>query len=166
MCAELTRRFVVYNTAGYLVPTPFALPAASPPNFSILKATATQHLPLHAKSPHIRVVSNGPTFHDRVLVKDIYNNYLRLLLSDILWLKGEGNYTRVVTSAKQYVLRVYLGDFLASLPADVFVRVHKSYGVNLRVVEAIRPRALVIHTQEVPLSKSYRDEILARFERY
>lgn len=106
------------------------------------------------------------TLTDRVFIRDVYNNYTRLMLDSILWAKGEGNYTRIVTSEKQFVVRMYLGDFLKTVPGEGFVRAHKSYLINLCAVEEIRPTNVLISETEIPLAKSYRKEILLRFSKY
>jgi DNA-binding LytR/AlgR family response regulator len=48
------------------------------------------------------------------------------------------------------------------LPNDEFMRVHKSYIVALKRIEKIERHQLTIGMVQVPLSGSYRDELLER----
>ncbi len=103
---------------------------------------------------------------DRMFIKDHMNNYKLVMMDDILWAKGEGNYTRIVTTHGYYLIRVFLGDFLRNMPADSFARIHKSYMINLRSVTEIRAGNVLIEDTEIPLAKSYRNNVLTRFQTY
>ena len=49
-----------------------------------------------------------------------------------------------------------------TLPADRFMRIHRSYIVNLDAVDGIGHNKVVIGTEELPVSESYR----GRFKEY
>jgi two-component system, LytTR family, response regulator len=53
---------------------------------------------------------------------------------DILWLEAAGNYTRIHTRTAQYTVRSTLVALLETLPADRFVRIHKSTVVNVNEI--------------------------------
>lgn len=91
---------------------------------------------------------------DLLFIKNVDKVYKRLLVKDILWMKGEGNYTRIITANKQHIVRKYLGTVLNSVPSSNFVRVHKSYIVNMKAVEEIRPSSVLINGQLLPVAKS------------
>ncbi|RYZ49063.1 MAG: LytTR family transcriptional regulator, partial [Chitinophagaceae bacterium] len=52
--------------------------------------------------------------------------------------------------------------FLAELNCENFVRVHRSFVVNLQKVEKINHTYLVIDDKQVPLSRNYREPLLSR----
>jgi len=91
---------------------------------------------------------------------------LSFVTNTVLWVKGEGNYTRLVTAGEQFLIRAYLSEMLLKLPVDIFLRVHKSYGINLKAVEEIRPTCVLIEDAEVPVYQAYRPEMTRCFERH
>lgn len=97
-------------------------------------------------------------FKDTLFIKD-QHIYLKLKHSDIQWLKAEGNYTMIHTAKKKHLVRGKLKELQAMLPATFF-RLHKSYVVNLRMVEAVQPTAVTVADEEVPLGKMYREELM------
>ena len=97
-------------------------------------------------------------FKDTLFIKDQHIS-LKLRHSDIQWLKAEGNYTMIHTASKKHLVRGKLKDFQAMLPATFF-RLHKSYVVNLHMVESVQPTVVTVAGEEVPLGKMYRDELM------
>ena len=104
------------------------------------------------------------------------NNKTRLdyvRLDDVLFLKGDGNYTFIhAVNGQSYhtsrVLREY-EDILCNLKSP-FVRVHKSYIINLRYAEGFRHDAnrglLLSNGTLIEVSRRRKDEVLMRFREY
>ncbi|PHS05910.1 MAG: hypothetical protein COA88_11580 [Kordia sp.] len=107
-----------------------------------------------------------PPLTDILFIKKVNKVYIRLLENDIIWLKGEGNYTRIITTTKQHIVRKYLGALLKSIPSSYFVRIHKSYVVNMRAVEEIHPTSVLINGQKLPLAKSYYKSMMSKVNCY
>lgn len=62
---------------------------------------------------------------------------VRLQLAAILYLEAMKDYTRIVTKDRQYLVLTTLSDLLEKLPAQKFVRIHRSYAVNRDRVTAV-----------------------------
>lgn len=90
--------------------------------------------------------------HDGNLVKVSYN--------DILWLKGDGNYTTLVTRKSVISVRNILKDFESVLPAEKFMRIHKSYIVQLAEIEAINTKEVKVGTDLVPVGRTYYHDLI------
>lgn len=103
---------------------------------------------------------------DRMFVKNQMNHYKLLMIEDILWAKGEGNYTCIVTEHENYLVRSFLGDFLRRMPMGYFARIHRSYVINLSAVVEIRHGNVLVKNTEIPMAKSYRSNLLMRFKTY
>ncbi len=97
-------------------------------------------------------------FKDTLFIKE-QHIYLKLKHADIQWLKAEGNYTMIHTSGKKHLVRAKLKELQAMLP-PTFFRLHKSYVVNLHLVEAVQPTVVTVAGKEVPLGKMYREELM------
>ena len=67
-----------------------------------------------------------------LLIKDALfvrheGSLVKLKHVDILWLKGDGNYTTIVARNSVFSVRNLLKDFEDVLPPDQYIRIHKSY---------------------------------------
>lgn len=88
-------------------------------------------------------------------------HYHRIAFDDIHYLKADNVYLEVYTKDKTYLVRSALKDYLEKIPSNKFFRAHKSYVVNLDHIQAINTRDIVINGQSIPISKDFRDFILA-----
>lgn len=74
---------------------------------------------------------------------------------NIIYLKGDGNYTTLVTRDKNYSLRNILKEFEEMLPIENFLRIHKSFIVNLNEINTISPKEVSVNNQKVPVGRTY-----------
>lgn len=79
----------------------------------------------------------------------------KIKFSNIIYLKGDGNYTTLITRDKSFSLRNILKEFEELLPDNLFLRVHKSYIVNLNEVITISPKEVTVSTEKVPVGRTY-----------
>lgn len=99
-----------------------------------------------------------------LFVKDGYD-FVRIDLAELLFVESEGNYLMFYEGDKKVVTRMTIAEGLAQLPATDFMRVHKSYIVNLKHIDKIeRHQVLVGDRLPIPISPGYREELLARFK--
>ncbi|MFN3803024.1 LytR/AlgR family response regulator transcription factor [Belliella pelovolcani] len=78
---------------------------------------------------------------------------------DILFLKADGLYTKVYTKTKTYVIRDILKDVLGDLPSSSFVRVHKSYLVNIKHINSFNSKELIIEDHTIPIRRGFYREL-------
>lgn len=76
-------------------------------------------------------------------------------ISDILYLKADGLYTKVFTNAKSYIVRDILKDLQAQLPEQIFIRPHKSYLVNINHVNSYNSKELSINKTIIPIRRGF-----------
>lgn len=82
--------------------------------------------------------------------------YHKILYKDILYVKADNVYVEVYTKNKMYVLRSTLKDFLTRLPQDTFYRTSKSYIINIKHIQSINSRDVIINDQMIPISKEFK----------
>lgn len=87
-------------------------------------------------------------------------NLIKVKWTDIMWLKGDGNYTTLVTRTQVYSLRNILKEFEAVLPQTDFFRIHKSYIVRLDEINSINPREVIIGKDSVPVGRTYFQDLI------
>ena len=111
-----------------------------------------------------RLQENGDNVNaqGKVLVKADKKLYA-LPFSELLFLEGLGDYIQIHTDKKNLVVHDTMKNFLSSLPEQEFMRIHKSYVVNLRRIEYIEGNLVRIGQHSIPVSPFLREELLTRF---
>lgn len=74
---------------------------------------------------------------------------------EIMMLKADGLYTRICTTEREYVVRDILKDVNSRLSAKKFLRIHKSYIVNLDFVTAFNSKEVSVKKYIVPIRRGF-----------
>lgn len=90
------------------------------------------------------------------------NEIIRAKTSDIFFIEATGNYLKVHTANGNFLHRKTMKEFLEALPFESFIRVHKSYIVNLQHINRIEPFQLTIDNQKIPVSTNYKADVWSR----
>lgn len=77
----------------------------------------------------------------------------------ILFAQSYGNYVKIFTTGRTYLASMTTNELEASLPAEQFLRVHKSYIVAIDKIEANERDTLVVSSQRIPVGITYRREL-------
>lgn len=104
-------------------------------------------------------------FKDRLFLK-VKDRMIRMFLSDILWLEADDYYCKLVTREKEFLITQPLKQMeeaLAAMPD--FMRIHRSFIVNMSHVEEIGDTYVSIHKKHIPLNKSAKEELAARLQK-
>lgn len=104
--------------------------------------------------------SNYPEF---IYVKDNHT-YVKVKVSDILFLEGSNNYTIIHTNDRKLVISQTLKTVAQKMDSSLFVRVHKSAVVSLKNIEKISDAKISIKDHEVPIGRTYRSEFFSRID--
>lgn len=98
---------------------------------------------------------------DRIFIR--HNGKLeKLLLEDILYIEADRNYCSINSVTGVHLLSSTLKAMEKKLPASRFVRVHRSYMVNLSKLDVVADSHLEIGRKVIPLSKSFKETLLGR----
>ncbi len=101
---------------------------------------------------------------ERFLVKKLGKEFL-LPAAEVEWLQAWGNYVNLRVRGRDYPLRSTMAEIETRLNPQRFVRVHRSYIVNLDCVEVIEPlesgdaRAKMRDGGTLPVSRRYRENL-------
>jgi DNA-binding LytR/AlgR family response regulator len=95
---------------------------------------------------------------DTLLIKQGYERY-KLYLPDLLFLEAMKDYTRIVTRQGSYLVLKPLSGMMEQLPADRFIRIHRSFIVNRDRIDAFKNNKLILQTHELPVGKIYRQAL-------
>jgi DNA-binding LytR/AlgR family response regulator len=87
---------------------------------------------------------------------------VRLNNDDILYIESMGDYVKFVLSDKKYVSHNTIKNLEEKINPGVFLKIHRSYIVNMKKVQNIKDNTLVINGLELPISKANRAEVVRR----
>jgi len=102
---------------------------------------------------------------DRLFIRH-KGQMVKVLLSEILYVEADRNYCKIHTDGQTYLLSVPLRNVESQLPSEKFIRVHRSFVVNLQKIDAISEfhEYLSIQSYQVPISRRTKEEVVKRLK--
>ncbi|MCC8088017.1 MAG: LytTR family DNA-binding domain-containing protein [Rikenellaceae bacterium] len=101
---------------------------------------------------------------DYLMIRVEYST-VRLNIADILYVEGLKDYVKIATLSKNYVTKSSMKNVEEKLPSGRFIRIHKSFIVNLDKVEAFENNHILIGGGKLPLGSNYRDIFMEFIEK-
>ncbi|MBE0676825.1 MAG: response regulator transcription factor [Bacteroidales bacterium] len=87
-------------------------------------------------------------------------NTFRVPYDEISCIEGFGEYVKVITQNKTYVIRDTMSEYEERLPQELFVRIHKSYIINLSKVKGFNSTGVMLEKRELPIGRLYHEKAL------
>jgi DNA-binding LytR/AlgR family response regulator len=101
---------------------------------------------------------------DRIFIRD-KEKMIKIMVSDILYIEADRNYSRIFTVNREYLLAITLKTIEEKFPNNLFQRIHRSYFVNLSHVEAVAEDYVMIAQKAIPLSENMKAHLLQRIQK-
>jgi DNA-binding LytR/AlgR family response regulator len=102
--------------------------------------------------------------HNNLINKEIYVNIdKRLIKIDIMsinFIHANGDYIIIKTDAKNYTVHTTLKKIEEKLPASIFLKIHRSYIINLNKIIDIQDSTVLIGKDLLPISKNNRTVLM------
>jgi DNA-binding LytR/AlgR family response regulator len=92
---------------------------------------------------------------DSITIKQGYDKF-KVQISSILYLEAMKDYTRIKTETAQYLVLETLTSMSEKIPAEKFIRIHRSFIVNQDKVTGITLNKVHIKECQLPVGKSYK----------
>jgi DNA-binding LytR/AlgR family response regulator len=86
--------------------------------------------------------------------------YTRLNFDEIEYLEALADYVQINTNKERYTVLSTMKSISNRLPEDKFLRVHRSYIVSLSKIERLDDNMIVLGGKSIPVSRSYRENLL------
>lgn len=91
---------------------------------------------------------------------------VKIELDEILFIEALQKYIRIHTTTSRIVTLLSLSRIQEQLESPPFIRVHRSYIVNVNKIERIEGNHLTIEGQQLPISKGQREELFAVINKF
>jgi DNA-binding LytR/AlgR family response regulator len=97
---------------------------------------------------------------DRYFFIKVKNQLKKILLEEIVYLEAYDNYSYLYTPDNKHIVGSNLKSIESKLTDHHFVRVHRSYVINLKYVDGIEDDFILMGKARIPIGKTYRDDFM------
>ncbi|SFV32837.1 LytR/AlgR family response regulator transcription factor [Thermoflavifilum thermophilum] len=157
----LTTAYADYALKGYeLNVVDYLLKPFSFERFVQAVNKAAERFQLSQGTTHVSSIASAPPEQKSFIVVKADHKLHRIYYDDILFIEGLREYVAFHTAFGKIITLESLKKLEDLLPADTFIRVHKSYIVNKKKVKSLYGNQLDIAGHWIPIGKLYRDEVV------
>ncbi|MCU0384205.1 MAG: LytTR family DNA-binding domain-containing protein [Cyclobacteriaceae bacterium] len=89
---------------------------------------------------------------------------VKIPIEEILFIESIKDYVKVISKDKCTITKQTMASLEDMLPRSNFVRIHRSFFVNLHAIESFTNQSIFIGKQELPIGPLYRNELLERLK--
>lgn len=109
-----------------------------------------------------------PSGDDTVLINNAVfikhkSKFVKIILDDLVYVEANDNYCNLFTASAGYALKTTLKTLLDLLP-EYFLRVHRSYVINLRHLKGFDADMVSVLNKELPIGKSFFPMLMERLK--
>lgn len=90
----------------------------------------------------------------KLVIKDGYKNLI-IDFNDVIYIESEGNYINIFCTNQKIVSRQAIDGFINGLDESIFLRIHRSYIVNLKKITKFSRKEVYIGSTILPIARSY-----------
>ncbi len=90
------------------------------------------------------------------------NKLIKIFLDDILFVEALQNYVTIHTTKKKYITYLTFKSVEEYLPADAFIKCHKSFIVSATKVMSIEGNEIIIANHYIPISRNNKEEVMEK----
>ena len=117
----------------------------------------------NSNNNYIKIPISSFVLTDCVFVKH-QDKMLKISIKDIYYIEAERNYCRIFSKGRECLLVMTLKDIDKKLPVEHFIRIHRSFIVNLSHIDEVANSHVLVSRKVIPISKIHREELLQRLQ--
>lgn len=106
----------------------------------------------------------APSNPDFTFVK-VDTKLVRVDFKDVQYVEALGDYVHIVTNHSKLIVYSTMRAIEEKFPPTLFVRVHRSFIVNVRCIQALEDNSLLIKDKHIPVGQTYLRHVLQRLNR-
>lgn len=93
-------------------------------------------------------------------IKGIGHKMTRIDLDEVHYFEASKSYVSIVMEHKTLTISCSLRELQNRLPANLFAPIHRSFLVNIRLIDSIGPDVVLVKNKELPVSLPHRAALL------
>lgn len=100
---------------------------------------------------------------DSLFIKN-FSKLVKIRFEDILYLEAQKDFVRFVLKNEELLAGMTMKEAEDILPADQFLRVHRSYIVPVRSITALFGNVVEIGKHQIPIGANYKDSVMEKIK--
>lgn len=107
----------------------------------------------------------APTVQSDELFVKVDNKIIKLHLPEITYIEARGDYVIINTDNKKLIVYTTMSAMDKKLPSQTFLRIHRSFIINLKKVELIEDDSVLMQEKYIPIGGSYQAAFYGRINK-
>ena len=122
---------------------------------------------MRAKEYYEMRQENAGVFSGNKITADYFfikadNKLVKIFFADILFIEALQNYVTVHTKDKKFITYLTFKSVEDYLPAEKFIKTHKSYIVSAAKIDSVEGNDIQIGAYHIPISRNLKDEVMEK----
>lgn len=109
----------------------------------------------------LQLKAEAASTQDYFFVK-VDHKFEKVNFSDVLYVEAMQNYCIIHVPDRKMITYITFSGLESQLPADKFLKVHKSFLVSLEKVKSLDGNEIIIGSARIPISRGLKDEVMKR----
>lgn len=132
-----------------------------------LKAISKIHYLDQLKAPVVSSFSEPITQENNQAFFYIQSDrqFVKILLKEVLFIESHRNHVRILTSTGNYITLKSISEMERKLPPQHFIRIHRSYIVNLSKINQFTHSNIQVGDKTLPIGSMYKNEVVKRLSK-
>lgn len=90
---------------------------------------------------------------------NVQKKKVKILFSEIVYIESQREYIKIITTKKEYISKMSTHEIESLLPANLFLRIHRSFIVSIKKIESYTAEIIEVNGVSIPIGRGYRDII-------
>jgi two-component system LytT family response regulator len=124
----------------------------------LLKPITFERFLLAVNKAKERISAKSPEAPDHIFIK-VEHRLQKVLFSSIFYIEGLSDYIKLHTTNGKILSLERMKNMEEILPAGSFLRIHKSYIINISQIDYLEKGRIIINKEHLPIGESYKDRV-------
>ncbi len=90
---------------------------------------------------------------------------VKIRLNEILYLESQRDYVKIKTTRKEIIVHQTISYMEEQLPADQFLRIHRSFIIHLNKIESWSSTDIDVPGEQLPIGRTYKNQVIKVLEK-
>lgn len=87
---------------------------------------------------------------------------IKVCFKNIAYIEAIGDYIAIHENKQKHIIHSTLKNMLAKMPTDKFIRIHRSFVINLDYISEIQDKSVLFLDRNLPIGASYKENLMKR----
>ncbi|MFD0997832.1 LytR/AlgR family response regulator transcription factor [Ohtaekwangia kribbensis] len=115
---------------------------------------------LHQPAPAAATTKPDAASADSFVYFKVDKKMIKTRMADILYIESIKDYVKVKTADKEIITQQKISYLEESLPRELFLRIHRSFIVNVERIDAYSATDVEIGKHFVPIGRNYKNDVM------